>query len=126
MKNIRLKFLTFLLGRFESVLTTLEDTVNDAPKAPEYLGRIFAKVITENVASLGDIGRLIHDGGEEPGSLLDAGLSADVLGNILEFIRSEKGENVVCEIIKGSNLRLETFRPPELKSRILEKFIPGK
>ncbi|PON99784.1 26S proteasome regulatory complex, non-ATPase subcomplex, Rpn1 subunit [Trema orientale] len=93
-QNIRLLLLTFLLGRFESVLTTLEDTIIDAPKAPQYLGQIFAKLITENVASLGEIGQLIYHGGEEPDCLLNASLAADVLGNVLEFIRLEKGENV--------------------------------
>ncbi|EXB38358.1 Eukaryotic translation initiation factor 4G [Morus notabilis] len=113
-----------LLKGFESVLKTFEDTVTDAPKAPEYLGCIFAKVITEDVVSLGEIERLIREGGEEPGSLLSGGLAADVLGNILEVIKSEKGENVLTEIIKSSNLRLETFLPPDpLKSRILERFI---
>lgn len=112
------------MARFEFVLKTFEDTVTDAPKAPEYLGCIFAKVITEDVVSLGEIGRLIREGGEEPGSLKSGGLAADVLGNILEVVKSEKGENVLNEIIKSSNLKLETFRPPDpLKSRILERFI---
>ena len=124
--KIRFKFLTFRLGSFESVLTTLEDTIIDSPKAPEYFGRILAKIITENVASLTEIGQLIHVGGEEPGSLLNTGLAADVLGNILENIRSEKGENVSDEIITSSNLLLEIFRPPyPPKSRTSEKFIQG-
>ncbi|KAH1054445.1 hypothetical protein AAZX31_08G329700 [Glycine max] len=113
-----------LIKGFESVLSTLEDAVNDAPKAPEFLGRVFAKAITEHVVSLKEIGRLIHEGGEEPGSLLEAGLAADVLGSTLEVIKMEKGDAVLSEICTSSNLRLETFRPPEpLKSRKLEKFI---
>ncbi|KAK7395545.1 hypothetical protein VNO78_16107 [Psophocarpus tetragonolobus] len=113
-----------LIKGFESVLSTLEDAVNDAPKAPEFLGRVFAKTITEHVVSLKDIGRLIHDGGEEPGSLLEAGLAGDVLGSTLEVIKMEKGDAFVSEICGSSNLRLETFRPPEpLQSRKLEKFI---
>ncbi|KAL1352852.1 hypothetical protein HN51_016833 [Arachis hypogaea] len=113
-----------LIKGFESVLSTLEDSVNDAPKAPEFLGRIFAKAVTEHVVSLKEIGQLIHDGGDEPGSLLEAGLAADVLGNTLEVIKMEKGDDVLSEIRTSSNLRLETFRPPEpLKSRKLESFI---
>ncbi|MED6209293.1 hypothetical protein PIB30_053252 [Stylosanthes scabra] len=113
-----------LIKGFESVLSTLEDAVNDAPKAPEFLGRIFAKIVTEHVVSLKEIGQLIHDGGDEPGSLLRAGLAADVLGNTLEVIKMEKGDAVLSEIRTSSNLRLETFRPPEpLKSRKLESFI---
>lgn len=112
------------LARFESVLTTLEDAVIDAPRAPEFLGRIFAKVVTENVIPLGEIGMLIHEGGEEPGRLRDSGLAADVLGTILEMIKSEKGDSVLSEIRTSSNLRLEDFRPLDPnRSRKLEKFI---
>ncbi|CAJ1779180.1 unnamed protein product [Sphenostylis stenocarpa] len=113
-----------LIKGFESVLSTLEDAVNDAPKAPEFLGRVFAKAITEHVVSLKEIGQLIHEGGEEPGSLLEVGLAADVLGSTLEVIKMEKGDAGLSEICANSNLRLETFRPPEpLTSRKLEKFI---
>ena len=112
------------MGRFESVLETLEDTVNDAPKAPQYLGRIFASIITQHVVSLGEIGQMIREGGEEPGSLLKSGLAGDVIGFILDVIKSEKGDDILKELIASSSLRLETFRPPgSVKSRILEKFI---
>ncbi|RDX85233.1 Eukaryotic translation initiation factor 4G, partial [Mucuna pruriens] len=113
-----------LIKGFESVLSTLEDAVNDAPRAAEFLGRIFAKVITESVATLNEIGQLIHDGGEEQGSLLEVGLAADVLGSALEVIQSEKGDAVLNDIRSSSNLLLETFRPPNAKiSRKLENFI---
>ena len=112
------------MARFESVLSNLEDAVNDAPKAPEFLGRIFAKAITEHVVSLKEIGQLIYDGGEQPGRLLEIGLGADVLGSTLEFIKMEKGDAVLSEIRTSSDLLLETFRPPgPIKSRKLEKFI---
>jgi translation initiation factor 4G len=114
----------FLLVRFEFVLSTLEDVVTDAPRAPEYLGRIFAKAITEHVASLKEIGQLIHDGGEESSSRLQIGLSADILGSTLEVIQTEKGDAFLNEIQTSSNLQLQTFRPPEpIKSRKLEKFL---
>lgn len=113
-----------IFARFESVLSTLEDVVTDAPKAPEFLGRIFAKSITEHVVSLKDIGRLIHDGGEEPGSLIQIGLAADILGSTLEVIQTEKGDAFLHEIQTNSSLQLQSFRPPEpIKSRKLEKFI---
>jgi translation initiation factor 4G len=102
----------------------LEDAVNDAPKAPEFLGCIIGRVVVENVVPLAEIGLLLHEGGEEPGSLLKLGLAGDVLGNILEMIKVEKGEAVLNEIRGASNLRLEDFRPPDPnRSRILEKFI---
>ncbi|TYI67713.1 hypothetical protein E1A91_D08G037700v1 [Gossypium mustelinum] len=113
-----------LVKGFESVLSTLEDVVNDAPKAAEFLGHIFAKIIVENVVTLNEIGRLIYDGGEEPGRLLETGLAADVLGSTLGVINTEKGETVLNEIRASSRLRLEDFRPPHSnKSSILEKFI---
>ncbi len=112
------------LARFESVLTTLEDAVNDAPRAPEFLGRIFGKVVTENVIPLSEIGMLIREGGEESGRLRDLGLAGDVLGSILEMIKSEKGDSVLTEALTSSNLRLEDFRPLDPnRSRKLEKFI---
>ncbi|XP_042512377.1 eukaryotic translation initiation factor 4G-like isoform X2 [Macadamia integrifolia] len=113
-----------LLEGFESVLATLEDAVTDAPKAAEFFGRILAKAIVENVVSLREIGRLIHEGGEEPGRLLQIGLASEVLGSILECIRLEKGESFLNEIRTNSNLRLEDFRPPDaIGSRRLDAFI---
>uniref|UniRef100_A0A2P2MSP2 Eukaryotic translation initiation factor 4G n=1 Tax=Rhizophora mucronata TaxID=61149 RepID=A0A2P2MSP2_RHIMU len=113
-----------LIKGFESVLATLEDAVNDAPKAAEFLGHIFAKVVSDNVATLGEISQLLHEGGEEPGRLLQVGLAGDVLGSTLEMIRAERGENVLNDIWNSSNLCLDDFRPPDPnRSRILEKFI---
>ncbi|KAK8630376.1 hypothetical protein V6N13_079173 [Hibiscus sabdariffa] len=113
-----------LVKGFESVLRTLEDAVNDAPKAAEFLGRLFAKIIVENVITLREIGRLIRDGGEEPGCLLETGIAADVLGSTLGAIKMEKGETFLNEILASSSLRLEDFRPPHPNnSSILENFI---
>ncbi|KAK2969260.1 hypothetical protein RJ640_028786 [Escallonia rubra] len=113
-----------LIKGFESVLATLEDAVNDAPKAAEFLGRIFAKVILENVITITEIGRLIYEGGEEQGRLVEIGLAAEVLGSILEIIKSEKGDPVLNEIRGGSSLRLENFRPRDSrKAWRLDKFI---
>lgn len=113
-----------LIKGFESVFSTLEDAVNDAPKAAEFLGRILGKGIMEKVVPLREIGRLIKEGGEEPGRLLELGLAAEVLGTILEMIKLEKGESVLNEIHKSSNLRLEDFRAPApSKSRKLEAFM---
>lgn len=110
--------------RFESALSSLEDAVTDSPKAAEYLGRIFGMVVLENAISLKEIGRLIHGGGEEPGSLLQSGLASDVLVSVLEYIRGQEGDTVLKEIRTSSNLRLEDFRSPDrLKSRKLDAFI---
>ncbi|XP_010941007.1 eukaryotic translation initiation factor 4G [Elaeis guineensis] len=113
-----------LIQGFESVLTSLEDAVNDAPRAAEFLGRIFAKIILENVVPLGEIGQLIHQGGEEPGRLLELGLAAEVLGSILEVIKIDKGEAILDEIRASSNLQLEDFRPQHpIKANKLDAFL---
>ncbi|XP_068653716.1 eukaryotic translation initiation factor 4G-like isoform X2 [Aristolochia californica] len=113
-----------LMKGFESVLSTLEDTVTDSPKAAEYLGRIFGKVVLENVVPLAEIERLIHGGGEEPGSLLQSGLAADVLASLIKMLRHERGDPGLMDIRAGSNLQLEDFRPPDLlKARKLNAFI---
>ncbi|XP_009381940.2 eukaryotic translation initiation factor 4G isoform X1 [Musa acuminata AAA Group] len=108
-----------LLQGFESVISSLEDAVNDAPKAPEFLGRIFAKVVMEDMAPLRDIGRLLCEGGEESGCLRESGLAADVLGNIFETIKLERGDTVLDEIRASSNLPLQDFRPTHpIKSKL--------
>ncbi|XP_073105887.1 eukaryotic translation initiation factor 4G isoform X2 [Elaeis guineensis] len=113
-----------LIEGFVSVLSLLEDAVNDAPRAAEFLGRIFAKVILENVVPLRDIGKLIQEGGEEPGRLLELGLASEVLGSILEVIKREKGDAVLNEIRVSSNLRLEDFRPLHpIKAKKLDAFL---
>ncbi|KAK4758698.1 hypothetical protein SAY87_019999 [Trapa incisa] len=113
-----------LIKGFESVLSNLEDAVNDAPKAPEFLGQVFGKLIVENVIPLSEIGRILSEGGEEPGQLLKAGLAAEALGYTLEAIQSHRGEATLSEIRRSSMLRLEDFRPPgPIVSMMLEKFI---
>ncbi|XP_057499098.1 eukaryotic translation initiation factor 4G-like isoform X1 [Actinidia eriantha] len=113
-----------LIEGFESVLGTLEDAINDAPKAGEFLGRIFAKIVVENVMSFTEIGQLIYNGGEEQGSLVEMGLAAEVVGTILETIKSEKGESVLNDIRTSSSLKIEKFRPPGTKKSLrLDMFI---
>ncbi|GJW09734.1 eukaryotic translation initiation factor 4G-like protein isoform X1 [Tanacetum coccineum] len=113
-----------LVRGFESVLSTLEDAMNDAPKAAEFLGQLFARVLIENVIPYKEVWRLIYEGGEEQGSLVETGRAAEVLGVILEIIKSEKGDPFLNEVLSGSNLRLENFRLPSMKKTSrLDKFI---
>ncbi|XP_049389218.1 eukaryotic translation initiation factor 4G [Solanum stenotomum] len=113
-----------LIKGFENVLTSLEDAVNDAPRAAEFLGRIFGKVILENVIPFNEIGSLIYKGGEEEGRLVEIGLAAEVLGSTLEMIKVEQGDSAVSEICRSSNMRLENFRPQGSKKQWkLDKFI---
>ncbi|RWR80586.1 eukaryotic translation initiation factor 4G-like protein isoform X3 [Cinnamomum micranthum f. kanehirae] len=109
-----------LIKGFEAVLSTLEDAVTDSPKAAEYLGRILGKVISENVVTLGEVGRIIHGGGK----VLGTGLASDVLVTILEIIKQERGDSTLREMRMSSNLRLEDFRHPDpIKSRRLDAFM---
>nr|QEX51116.1 eukaryotic translation initiation factor 4G-like isoform X1 [Cymbidium ensifolium] len=114
-----------LVEGFESVLSTLEDAVTDAPRAAEFLGNFLGKVIVENLVPLREIGKLIREGGEQPGALVDAGLGSEILGNILEFIKMEKGDSFLNEIRMSSNLRLEDFRPAysSAKTKKLDAFL---
>ncbi|GJU81393.1 eukaryotic translation initiation factor 4G-like protein isoform X1, partial [Tanacetum coccineum] len=108
---------------FESVLSSLEDAINDAPKAGEYLGQLFARVLLENVIPYKEVWRLIYEGGEEPGGLVKTGHAAEVLGVILDIIKSEKGDPFLKDLYAGSNLRLENFRSPtNKKTSRLDKF----
>ncbi|PKA50278.1 Eukaryotic translation initiation factor 4G [Apostasia shenzhenica] len=110
---------------FDSVLSSLEDAVNDAPKAAEFLGHIFGEVIVENVVSLKEIAKLIREGGELPGSLVEAGLASEVLSSIFEFIKAERGDSILNEIRSTSNLRFDDFKPPNpsAKSKKLDAFL---
>jgi len=73
--------------------------VTDAPKATKFLGEIFAKVIMEDVISLTDIGRLLHepDGAEKPTRhhVLDDSLTSEVLKSKLESIRVKRGDSAM-------------------------------
>jgi translation initiation factor 4G len=101
--------------RFQHVLSTLEDAVTDAPKATEFLGRLFAKIILEDVLSLTEIGVLLQDCGEEPaGPAPDQSLTSEVMGSMLEWIRVERGDSAVDEIRAKSNLQWESLGRPGL------------
>ncbi|XP_071741492.1 eukaryotic translation initiation factor 4G-like isoform X2 [Rutidosis leptorrhynchoides] len=113
-----------LVKGFEMVLSTLEDVVYDAPLAAEFLGHIFAKILLENVISYTEVWRMIYEGGEEKGQLVESGHAADVLGVILETIKSEKGDPFLNNLVTGSNPRLENFRPATINKKLrLDKFI---
>lgn len=112
-------------ARFEYVLSTLEDAVNDVPKAPEFLGRMFANMISENVISLNEVGRLVREGGEEVGSLIESGLAADVVGSTLQNVKIDHGDSVLKETIIGSSLNLVDFKAPQHSTsrKLLDPFL---
>jgi translation initiation factor 4G len=109
--------------RLASVLTSLEDTLSDAPRATEYLGRFLARFVHENILALQEVGRLIQEGGEVPGYLVQDGIAADILAAVLESIKKEKGDSFLNETKSNSNLKLEDFRPQHLKRSKLDAFM---
>ncbi|XP_076892577.1 eukaryotic translation initiation factor 4G-like isoform X2 [Bidens hawaiensis] len=110
-----------LVRGLESVLSTLEDAVNDAPKAGEFLGCMLARILLENVIPYKEVWRLIYEGGEKQGRLVEIGLAAEMVGVILEIIKSEKGDPFLNEMRAASNLRVEVFRSS--KTSRLDRFI---
>lgn len=100
-----------LLKGLESILSSLEDNTVDAPKAPEFLGRILAKLVVEGVILIQDIAKAIKDGGTEPGSLLETGHGVEVLGAVLEDVKRLKGEPVLSDLYSKSEVHLESFMP---------------
>lgn len=101
----------------------MEDTLSDAPRATEYLGRLLARFVQENILPLQDVGRLIQEGGEEPGYLVQYGIGADILAAVLESIKLEKGDSFLNETKSSSNLKFEDFRPQHLKRSKLDAFM---
>ncbi|KAI3743857.1 hypothetical protein L1987_56924 [Smallanthus sonchifolius] len=108
-----------LIRGFESVLSTLEEAVTDAPKATEFLGRMLARILLENAIPYTEVWQLIQEGGEEQGRLVETGLAAEVVGVILEIIKSEKGDRFLNDMRAASNLHVEIFK----KTSRLDKFI---
>jgi len=106
-----------------SVLTLLEDTLSDAPRATEYLGRLFARFVEESILLLEEVGKLIQEVGEEPGYLIRDGIAADILGAVLDSIKSDKGDSFLNEVKSTSSLKLVDFRPHHLKRSKLDAFM---
>ncbi|XP_057850938.2 eukaryotic translation initiation factor 4G isoform X2 [Cryptomeria japonica] len=115
-----------LIKGLEKVIASLEDSVVDAPKAPEFLGMILGKLVVANLLSIRDIAVPLEEGGIEPGSLLDMGLAADVLATILDVLKREKGENVLLDLYRSSGLQLEKFIPLGEKPGKFESLLEKK
>ncbi|RLM86383.1 eukaryotic translation initiation factor 4G-like [Panicum miliaceum] len=112
-----------LIDGLASVLASLEDTLSDAPRATEYLGRLLARFVQENILPLQEVGKLIQEGGEEPGYLVQDGMAADILWAVLDSLRLEKGDSFLNEVKSSSSLKLEDFRPQHLKRSKLDAFM---
>lgn len=117
-----------MIYRFELVLSTLEDTTVDVPKAPEYVGGMFAKLVTAGVFSLAHVGKLLKEGGMHPGSLLEGGDALEMIGFVLHTIRTEKGEAAMIDLYRESKLSLEQLLSPDDKKKAgkFETFLEKK
>jgi len=107
-------------------LSSLEETVVDAPRAPEFFGVIIGKLVVAEILSLAESARIIKEGGLEPGHLLELGLALDVITSVLEFVRREKGEVAMTDMYRTSRLQLEDFMPCDKKQGEFEAFLEKK
>lgn len=112
-----------LLMGLEISLSSLEDTVVDAPRAPEFIGVIIGKLVVAEILSLAESARIIKG---ETGHLLEIGLALDVITSVLEFVRREKGEVAMTDMYRTSRLQLEDFMPCGKKHGEFEAFLEKK
>jgi hypothetical protein len=116
-------WLNYYFFSLSNVLASLEDNLSDAPRATEYLGRLLARFVEESILLLQEVGKLIQESGEEPGYLIQGGIAADILGAVLDSIKSDKGNSFLDEIKTTSSLKLVDFRPQHLKRSKLDAFM---
>lgn len=109
----------------DRVLSRFVDTVVDVPKAPEFLGVLLGRLVSEGVFTLLEVGRLLETAGESPGEVREEGHALTILGAVLDTYRKEKGEEQMVEGYKSSGLELENFVSPSEKNRSakLEAFL---
>lgn len=108
------------------VLSSMEDTVVDAPRAPEFLGGILGKLVAVGEFSIDEIARAIKGGGIEPGSLLETAIGLDILGTVLGVTRRENGESALSAIYRTAGVSLEEFMPSRENSVNFEVFLEKK
>ena len=115
-----------LLRGLEISLSSLEDTVVNAPREPEFFGVILGKLGVAGILSLAESARIINEGCLEPGNLSKICLALDVITSILEFVREENGEVAMTDICRTSGLQLEDFLPRDMKHREFKAFLEKK
>ena len=115
-----------LLRGLEISLSSLEDTVVNAPRAPEFFGVILGKLVVAGILSLAESARIINEGCLESGHLSEICLALDVITSILEFVRGENGEVAMTDICRTSGLQLEDFLPRDMKHREFKAFLEKK
>lgn len=115
-----------LLTGLQTSLSSLEDTVVDAPRAPEFFGVILGKLVVAGFLSLVESARIIKEGCLEPGHLSEIGLALDVITSVLEFVKGENGEVAMTDMCRTSGLQLEDFLPCDKKHGEFKAFLEKK
>jgi hypothetical protein len=109
-------------------LSTLEDTTVDVPRAPDYVGGMFAQLVIAGVFSLAQVGKLVNEGGTEPGSLVQLGDGLILIGIVLDSVRKDKSEAAMIDMYRESKVNLEDFVSPDDKKKAgkFETFLERK
>ena len=83
----------------------------DAPKAPQHVGHLAGRLVTTGLLPLSSLARLIREGGEEPGCLVDGRLALPMLAEVLTAVREVKGEEEGGRVVEGAEIKVEEFIP---------------
>ncbi|XP_057822607.1 eukaryotic translation initiation factor 4G [Cryptomeria japonica] len=107
-------------------LSSLEDRIIDAPRAPDFFGGILGKMVVAEILSFAECTRIIKEGGIEPGNLLKVGLALDMVTSVLNIVKRERGKAAMTDMYKASELRLKDFMPCDKNQHYLESLLKKK
>jgi hypothetical protein len=83
--------------RFKLFLEILDDFVIDVPLAYSHTAFLLSHLISANLLLLPTVGRLLKQGGNEEGELVELGGALKVLLGMLKNIKQEFGEERMAE-----------------------------
>jgi hypothetical protein len=95
--------------RFKLCLEILEDFVIGVPLAYSHTAFLLSNLISANLLLLRTVGRLLKQGGNEEGELVELGGALKVLLGVLKNIKQESGKERMAESFKASGLELKNF-----------------
>lgn len=101
-----------LVCSFGTVISVLEDTRVDVPKAPEYLATMFGKLLVANVLTLKQIAKLLQQE-QESGESIEVRVVLNMFADVLNIVRAEMGETAMCDMYRASGLHIEEFLSSE-------------
>jgi hypothetical protein len=115
--------LYLLFYRFKLFLEILEDFVIDVPLAYSHTAFLLSNLISANLLLLPTVGKLLKQGGNEEGELVELGGALKVLLGVLKNIKQESGEERMAESFRGSGLELKDFVASERDRAGLDKLL---